>query len=106
MGIRSSETFGSFGEHATQKLVFLLDTLHQGNFTFDERLNLALKMPGLRDIYGEDIVRDEDGTITASRCFVYMRNIDLQNVHQQVNALHDTREVTMQQPINQLPGNQ
>ena len=70
--------------------------------TFLERLDLALADPTIREIYGQDIVRDEEtGDILASRCYLFLRNIDLKNVEEQIEMLADQREVASVQPINQ-----
>jgi hypothetical protein len=68
---------------------------------FTEQLSLALANPTIREIYGEDIVRDEYGNITASRCLLFLRNLDLDLVTDQIDMLNGQRNVTKSQPINQ-----
>ncbi|CAB9513700.1 Pick C1 protein [Seminavis robusta] len=71
------------------------------NLTFTEQLNLALNNPTLREVYGQDIIRDDDGNIVASRCWLFLTEIDLNEVEDQVDLLHDQRAVGAAQPINQ-----
>ena len=47
-------------------------------------------------------MRDETGNITASRCVLFLKNLDLESVQAQIDMLNDQHEVTMVQPINQL----
>ena len=104
--IEQTDTFKGLSDDKKQKLAFMLDTFNKGNFTFEEKLNIALKVPGVQDMYGEDIVRDELGRITASRCYIFVRHLDLHNIHEQIDMLNDANEVAMEQPINQLPENE
>ena len=73
------------------------------NMTFIEKLNFALKDKTVREVYGQDIVRDkETGNITASRCTLFLRHLDVSSVPEQIDMLMDQREVTKAQPINNL----
>ena len=72
-----------------------------GNLTFSTKLSIALNNPTIREIYGEDIVRDENGNITASRCLLFLRNINLDIVTDQIDMLKRQRDVTKRQPINE-----
>ena len=72
------------------------------NMTFLEKLNFALTDKTVREVYGQDIVRDESGNITASRCTLFLRDLDLQSVPDQIEMLLDQREVTAAQPMNNL----
>lgn len=46
------------------------------NLTFNERLDMALSLPQIQNVYGGDIVRDpETGQITASRTNVFLRGM-------------------------------
>jgi hypothetical protein len=87
------------------KIAFLAKFVQHANITFEERLDVMLGVPVIRDVYGSDIVRDDDGHITASRCYILVRHIDLSNINEQIDMLHEQRFVTMEQPINQLPEN-
>ena len=71
------------------------------NLTFSQQLRAALTNPTIREIYGEDIVMNEEtGEIEASRCLLFLRNVDLTNVNDQIDMLTGQRDVTFQQPIN------
>ena len=72
------------------------------NLTFNDQLRAALMNPTVREIYGSDIViNDETGDIEASRCLLFLRNVDLTNVNDQIDMLTGQREVTLRQPTNQ-----
>lgn len=71
------------------------------HLTFNQKLDLALSDSRIKQVYGDDIVRDEDGNITASRCVVFLRNIDFDEVESQIKMLNDQRAVSAAQPANQ-----
>ena len=101
----SSTLSSTITEAQAEQLAFLADILKQGNYTFEEKVDIVLNIPEIRDVYGEDIVRDEEGRITASRCYIYIRHLDLKDIKEQIDVLLDQRAVTLAQPINQLPEN-
>jgi Niemann-Pick C1 protein len=73
----------------------------QKNATFEEQIDSALSIPEVRDVYGEDIVRDPDtGVIISSRCYLYLRKIDMESIPNQISLLLDQRKITQNQPIN------
>ena len=86
---------------------------HEQNFTeldvgidlelvsFNEQLSLAMTDPRIQEVYGNDIIRAENGDIISSRCFLYLRNVDFDVVQSQVDMLNDQRTVTASQPLNQ-----
>jgi Patched family len=78
-----------------------LDVLDVENLSFNEQIDLALSIPQVRQIYGLDIVRDEFGNITASRTALVLRNIDFEEVTNQIRMLQKQRDITMAQPANQ-----
>ena len=73
------------------------------NLTFSEKLEFALSGKIFREVYGQDIIRDDSGVVTASRCILFLKNLDLQSVEAQIEMLLDQRNVTKAQPINQTP---
>ena len=83
----------------------LLHALQTGNMTFEEKLDLVLNIPVLRDLYGEDIVRNDKGQIVTSRCYMYLREFDLDDVQSQVDLLFAQSDISASQPVNQLPQN-
>lgn len=85
---------------------FLASALQTGNYTFEETLSLVMSVPAIRDVYGEDIVRNEAGEVTASRCFLHLRQLDFDNVQGQIDFLHQQQDIARAQPVNQLPENQ
>ena len=102
----SLEHLGRLDDAHKDMLSVLADELRKSNSTFDEKLTTLLKIPSISDIYGEDIVLDGEGRIVASRCYTFIRHLDLKDISEQIDMLHDQREVTRDQPINQLPGNE
>jgi Niemann-Pick C1 protein len=68
---------------------------------FYDQVQAFLADPVYSELYRDDIVTDTDGTITASRCRIYMDNIDLEDVKQQIDALEEQRKATKAQSINQ-----
>lgn len=70
------------------------------DLSFEEQLDLFLEDPAYRETYFDHIVRNEAGAITASRCLIHMDGVDWDIVTQQIDALHDQRDVTKAQPIN------
>ena len=69
--------------------------------SFNQKLDLALSDRRIKQVYGDDIVRDEDGNIISSRCWVYLRNVDFDVVQSQIAMLNDQRAVSAAQPVNQ-----
>jgi Niemann-Pick C1 protein len=70
------------------------------SWSFNDKLNLALSDPRIRQLFGDDIVRDEDGNITASRCYLFLSSIDFDVVQDQIKMLNDFSAVTVAQPLN------
>ena len=70
------------------------------NLSFEKQLQIFLAEPAFHDIYVDNIVFNENGEVTASRCQMYMDNVDWDIVTEQIDALNDQREVTKQQRIN------
>ena len=102
----SGMDFSGLDEEHANRASFLMTALENGNFSFDETMGILLDVPEIRDIYGEDFVRNEAGEITASKCYLHVRNIDLEDVHGQVDFLREQQRVTASQPVNQLPDNE
>jgi Patched family len=97
--LRDFEQLASSGQ--LEELGIDLDDL-----TFNQQIDLALSVPEIDQIYGQDIVREEQsGNITASRTVLYIRDLDLTNIHDQIEMLRDQEEITDAQPIN-APENQ
>jgi hypothetical protein len=71
------------------------------NKTFAEQIDLALSIPIVQQVYGNDIVRNEQGDITASRCFLFLRQLDMHSIPDQIDFLMDQRDVSLRQPSNQ-----
>jgi hypothetical protein len=63
------------------------DSLAQLNF--NDLVDAFLAGTVYGDLRRDNIVRDETGTITTSRCNINMDNVDLEDVNLQIDALHD-----------------
>merc|ERR1712003_131820 len=72
--------------------------------TFYEQLDNFLDNEVYSKLYGDHIVRDENGKITVSRCFINIDNVDVGDVKDQIKALKDQRSVAGAQPINKDRG--
>ena len=68
--------------------------------SFSDKLTLALNNPAINEAYGDDIVRDENGTIIASRCWINPSALDMNVVKDQIDYLADQRDVSLAQPVN------
>ena len=104
--IEGDYNFDDMPPDVVEQAKLLSATLLESNLSFDEKLDLVLSIPAIRDVFGENIVRNDDLEITASRCFLYMRDFDLEDVHGQVDLLFDQRAISASQPINQKPEHQ
>jgi Niemann-Pick C1 protein len=71
---------------------------------FTIQVDLFLSDPSYYELYHEDIVRDDAGTILSSRCTVYMDRVDMKDVKNQTKALREQEHVSVAQPINHGAG--
>ena len=67
---------------------------------FNEKLASFLKVQVFKDLYEKEIILDDEGNIVTSRGYYFMDNIS-SDVRDQIDALYEQRNVTIQQPINQ-----
>lgn len=74
---------------------------HLVNMTFNQQMDLFLQVPAMQELYGNDIMRDENGDITCSRVYLFIDNVDIDNVKNQISIMEDQQAVTAAQPINQ-----
>lgn len=79
----------------------LAESAGMGNMTLQEQIDYAFTVDAIKETYGKHVVRDENGRITASRCYTYLEDIDLGVVKEQIKFLQDQRAITARQPINQ-----
>jgi Niemann-Pick C1 protein len=70
------------------------------NETFDHQIAEFLGNPAVHSVYGRDIALNDEGKITESRCYIVMDNLDMNVVHDQMDALDEQYFVTEQQPLN------
>jgi predicted RND superfamily exporter protein len=70
------------------------------SLSFSEQIATFLINPVYNELYGDDIVLDQQGAVTASRCVVNMDNVNLEDVKEQIDAYEDQNAVTEAQPIN------
>ena len=68
--------------------------------SFNDQLTVFLDTPPFDELYSKDIVRDSQGTVTASRCEIIFDRGSNYNVTVQMNTVREQREVTSRQPIN------
>jgi Patched family len=71
------------------------------DMTFNQQMDIFLSIDHFKALYGDHIIRDpETGDITASRCVLYMDNVDLNAVASQMQAWNEQRAITNMQTIN------
>jgi len=68
---------------------------------FNDQLDAFLADPIYFDLYDNNIVRDGDGNIVASRLHMRMDNVNQEDVVASIAALEDQRYVGASQPINE-----
>lgn len=69
--------------------------------TFNQQIDIFLSHSPFKELFGPHIVRDEEtGDIIASRCTLYMDNVDVNSVENQLAALMDQRAVSSSHPAN------
>ena len=71
-----------------------------GDLLFDEQIRLFLEDPVYYDTYGEDIVIDANGVMTASRTLIRLDNVDEEDVLETVDVLELQRSISKSQPVN------
>eukprot|EP00816_Leptocylindrus_hargravesii_P001741 CAMPEP_0196806760 /NCGR_PEP_ID=MMETSP1362-20130617/6674_1 /TAXON_ID=163516 /ORGANISM="Leptocylindrus danicus, Strain CCMP1856" /LENGTH=915 /DNA_ID=CAMNT_0042180381 /DNA_START=5 /DNA_END=2752 /DNA_ORIENTATION=+ len=69
------------------------------NSSFNDQVTAFLAIPANNLAYGQDIVRNDNGDVTASRTFVFFNGIGVDS-QKGVEALFDQRDVTKDQPLN------
>jgi Niemann-Pick C1 protein len=67
---------------------------------FNAQIDAFLSHPVYSKLYSDHIVRDISGKVTSSRCIIYMDNVDIEDVKDQVHALQEQRAITEAEPIN------
>lgn len=71
------------------------------DLTFNQQLDIFLGNSPFKELFGPHIVRDEEtGDIIASRCILYMDNVNVNSVASQLQALNEQRSASMAQPVN------
>jgi len=71
-----------------------------GDLPFNESVNMFLEDPVYRYIHFDDIYRDEEGNIIASRVAISFDNVGYQVVSEEIQALKDTQRATAEFEIN------
>jgi len=68
--------------------------------SFERQLDVFLTVPTYDQLYSNNIVRNSEGNVTASRTRVRMSEINQRSVEDQVNALENQRIISEQMSIN------
>ncbi|CAB9518965.1 Pick C1-like protein 1 [Seminavis robusta] len=90
----TGEATEDMDEDQARQAAIIARAVTAGNNTFSEQLDILLNIPVIRDVYGGDIVRDEQGNILTSRCYLFVRYIDLKSIQEQTQLLYDQRQIT------------
>ena len=80
---------------------FVNDTASVQSLAFNDQLTAFLDDPVYSSLYSEDIVRDANGNIFASRTEILMDQVAQEDVVAQINALRDQSNVGSKQAVNQ-----
>ena len=71
------------------------------DLTFNQQMDIFLNIDVFKTLYGDHIVRDEEtGDVVASRVVIYMDNVNVEDVQNQINSWAEQLDVTENQPIN------
>jgi len=84
----------------TFKYVLTVGGDRLSNMTFNEQLDVFLSVPTLNRLYGDHIVRDEEGNLIASSCLLNLDNIDMDLVSEQLATREDIINATVTNPAN------
>ena len=68
--------------------------------SFWDALHTMLSDTAIYDAFGKDIFFRENGTIVYSQCFMYVTDLDMDSVLDQIEMFTQQREVTERQPVN------
>ena len=90
----TGEASEEMSEDQARQAQVIARAVQYGNKTFAEQLDVLLNIPIVKEVYGGDIVRDEHGNILTSRCTIFVRYIDMENIAEQTQMLYDQRQVT------------
>jgi Niemann-Pick C1 protein len=80
--------------------MFVNRTSGASTLDFNSQVDAFLSDSVFRELYGEDIIRDNSGSIVTSRLFIPMDNVDLESIDEQIDALKDQRAISDAQAIN------
>jgi len=80
---------------------FVLENSTRMTQSFEANIADFLSDPVYESLYGSHIVIDEQGMMTASRTKIVFDGVDDDSVTDQIEALREQREVTVNQPINE-----
>jgi Niemann-Pick C1 protein len=72
-----------------------------GQLDFNSKVDAFLSDPVYGELYRRDIVRDENLTITASRCLIHMNNVNILDIQDQIKTYEDQKRVAAMLPLNQ-----
>jgi len=81
--------------------VFVNSTVGMEGLTFNEQIAAFLDDSIYGILHKNNIVINDTGDITASRCKLLMDGVDLTEVKNQIDALEEQRSVSRRQPSNQ-----
>lgn len=68
--------------------------------SFEGQMDIFLTVPAYNQLYSDNIVRNAEGKVTASRTRIRMNQVDQRSVEDQINALEDQRTISAALSIN------
>lgn len=74
------------------------------NLPFYEQLDIIMENDNIRNTYGRMLEMRDDGTISSSKTTMYVTDLNMDDVQEQIKFMRQIREVTDKQPANQKDG--
>jgi len=86
--------------HATYRVSSSTVAEVMAGLSFERQLDVFLTVPTYGQLYSNNIVRNSEGNVTASRTRVRMSEIDQRSVEDQIDALENQRVISEETSIN------
>ena len=81
--------------------IFLKGNIFLETESFNDKIDLFLKTEPYSKLYGGDIIRDENGTMIASKTTILFDKVPLYDIQGEIDAFNMQNELTASNPVNQ-----
>lgn len=71
-----------------------------GQLPFYDQFDYMMTIPAIASTFGGDFFLREDGTILSSKCTIFVTDLDMDDVQDQIKLMQQTRAVADKQPVN------